>query len=123
MNLQLRFYGESFTVCQLPDVSAVDLSRPLYFLSKTAEEVSLVCPSDCVPANAVKSESGWSMFRIEGQLDFGLIGILAEITSLLAGKGISVFAVSTFNTDYVLVKSDRFTEARSLLEAAGCECI
>ena len=117
--LQLHFYKGEFSVCQLRDLSKLDLSQNLCFLAKTPDELSLVCSSECVPENAIKAEGGWSMFRVEGQLDFGLIGILAKITTLLAENNISVFAVSTFNTDYILVKTAALPAARELLRAEG----
>lgn len=115
----LRFFEEEFAVCRLRDLSGVDLSQPLFFLAKTPDELSLVCPAASVPSNAAKTESGWSMFRINGQLDFALVGILAKITTLLAENGISVFAVSTFDTDYILVKTASLPAARGLLQAEG----
>ena len=119
MNLQLRFFKGEFSVCRLRDLLKLDLSQDLFFLSKTPDELSLVCSSECVPDNAIKVESGWSMFRIEGQLDFGLIGILSKITTLLAENDISVFAVSTFDTDYIMIKTSCLSAARALFEAEG----
>ncbi len=118
-HLQLRFFKGEFSVCRLRDLSKLDLSQNICFFAKTPDELSLVCSSDCVPANAAKTEGGWSMFRVEGQLDFGLIGILAEITALLAENNISVFAVSTFDTDYFLVKTASLPAARELFLAKG----
>ncbi len=117
--LQLHFFKGEFSVCQLRDLSRVDLSQNLCFFAKTPDELSLVCSSECVPANATKTEGGWSMFRIEGQLDFGLVGILSKITALLAENNIPVFAVSTFNTDYILIKSASLPAARELFQAEG----
>jgi hypothetical protein len=119
MTLQLRFFKGEFAVCQLRDLSKLDLSQNLCFLAKTPDELSLVCAADSVPENAIKTEGGWSLFRIEGQLDFGLIGILAKLTTLLAENNISVFAVSTFNTDYILVKTISLAAARELFKDNG----
>ncbi len=117
--MTIKFLDGEFSVCQLRDLSKLDLSQNLCFLAKTPDELSLVCSSECVPENAIKTEGGWSMFRIEGQLDFGLIGILAKITALLAENNISVFAVSTFNTDYILIKTASLPVARELFQAEG----
>lgn len=117
--LRLHFFKGEFSVCQLRDLSKLDLSQNLCFLAKTPDELSLVCSSECVPANATKTEGGWSMFRIEGQLDFGLVGILSKITALLAENNIPVFAVSTFNTDYLLIKTASLPAAREIFQAEG----
>ncbi len=105
----------SFAVCKVADFSEIDLSRDFTFASKTDNECSLVCRSEHVPGNALEVENDWAMIRVKGQLDFGLVGILADITKSLANNDISVFAISTFDTDYILVRSKDLTKAlRSL---------
>ena len=86
---------------------------------KTDEESSLVCRTEDVPDNITDREDGWKAFRIEGVLDFSLIGILAKISALLAENEIGIFVVSTFNTDYILVKSENYAKALNALEKAG----
>ncbi|MEZ4628665.1 MAG: ACT domain-containing protein [Eubacteriales bacterium] len=110
---------QMFSVCKLPDLSGVDLNRPFCFLGVTDEEVSLVCPDDAVPADTLAREDGWRGFRVQGVLDFSLVGILAQISSLLARHGISIFAVSTYNTDYIFTKADVFDRAIAALVEAG----
>jgi len=78
------------------------------FLAKTDDELSLVCESACAPADALAAEPGWKALKISGVLDFGLVGIIAQIASILAAAEISVFVVSTYNTDYILIKSENF---------------
>ncbi len=118
-NLRLRFFKGEYAVCALRDLSRFDLSRDLFFLSKTPDELSLVCAAECVPANAGKVEGGWTLFRVEGVLDFGLIGILSAVTGLLAERDISVCAVSTFNTDYFLIKTHALAAARAVFQEKG----
>ena len=89
------------------------------FTGRTDEEYSLVCRTQEVPFNTVAREDGWKAFRIEGTLDFSLIGILAQIADLLAKENISIFAVSTFNTDYILVKKEREEKALRKLAEQG----
>ena len=72
-----------------------------------------------VPSETIEREDGWRAFRIEGVLDFSLIGILSGLTSLLAEQGIGIFAVSTYNTDYILTKAEHYTRALTVLEDAG----
>ena len=74
-----------------------------------------------MPANALERDDGWMAFRIEGTLDFSLIGILAKISSLLAQNGVGIFAISTFNTDYILTKKENFAKALNALREAGYE--
>jgi len=105
-----------FSVCKIHDTHSVDFTRDFIFLSKTDEEISLVCPSVCVPQDAVAVEAGWKAFRIDGVLDFGLVGVIANITGVLANAGISVFVISTYNTDYVFIKSHDFDTGLALLE-------
>ena len=117
MNLQVL--PQAFTVCQISDVSGVDFSREFVFLSRTDEEFSLVCETGLVPANTLAREDGWRGFRVSGVLEFSLVGILAELSGILAKSGISIFAVSTYNTDYLFTKADVFDRAMAVLSAAG----
>lgn len=117
--MNLKILPQVFTVCQLPDVSGVDFSKEFLFFSKTDEELSLVCETSAVPAIALAREDGWRGFRVGGVLDFSLVGILAEISGILAAQKISIFAVSTYNTDYIFTKTDVFDRAIHVLSAAG----
>ena len=110
-----------FTVCQVPSVPQVLLERDYTFLAKTKDELSLVCPTAHVPEHTLKREDGWRCFYLDGVLDFSLVGILANIATLLSENGISIFALSTFNTDYVLVKQAYFGQALDLLSRNGYE--
>lgn len=107
------------TVCQLASEADIDLSKPFYFIGKTDEELSLVCRTEDTPRDTINREDGWKGFRIEGTLDFSLIGILSKISGILAESGIGIFAVSTFNTDYILVKKENFENALRTLQTAG----
>lgn len=115
--MELKTIEHDFSVCKLND--AADAAGGAFsFLSVTDEEISLVCPSKDVPQSALLRDDGWNAFRIQGVLDFSLIGILAEISGILAERKIGIFAVSTYNTDYIFVKRERFADAlRALVEA------
>ena len=104
-----------FSVCKVADYSGVDLTKPFCFTGTTDEENSLVCPETLVPANTIERDDGWRGFRIKGQLDFSLIGILARISEVLASNEIGIFAISTFNTDYILTKEENFEKAERIL--------
>ena len=117
--MELQKLPQAMTVCKVAAEAELSINGDLVFIGKTDEELSLVCPTDCVPAHTVEREDGWRCFRIRGVLDFSLIGILAKISAILAENRIGIFVVSTFNTDYVLVKAEQFDRAMGLLADAG----
>ncbi len=117
--MELHILEHELTVCKLRDVSAIDLSTPFYFIGRTDEEISLVCRTQDTPEATTHRDDGWRAFRIQGELDFSLIGILSRITGILAESGVGIFAVSTYNTDYVLVKRENFDRAIDSLKCAG----
>lgn len=109
------------TVCKVEDYSQIDINKPFCFTGSTDEELSLVCPTELVPGNTTDRDDGWRAFRIVGTLDFSLIGILARISKVLASNEIGIFAISTYNTDYILVKEDNYEKALNILENSGYE--
>lgn len=117
--MKIKVIGGDFSVCKVKDYSETDIDSEFCFIGRTDEEKSLVCRTENVPKNTEECDSGWKMFRIEGVLEFSLIGILSKISSLLAEKRIGIFAVSTFNTDYVLTKKENFDAALDALSQAG----
>ena len=121
--MQIKKIEQDFTVCKVENYSQVDFENESCFVGKTDEEKSLVCMTGCVPGNVTDREDGWKAFRIQGVLDFSLIGILSKISTLLAENGIGIFAVSTYNTDYILTKEETFGRALAVLAAAGYEVV
>ena len=119
--MKLKRMTAELSVCKLADISRVDFSRELCFLGKTDEEISLVCETEAVPEGVLVRDDGWRALRICGVLDFSLIGILAGISAVLAQAGVGIFAVSTYNTDYILFKEENLPRALAALEAAGYE--
>lgn len=117
--MEIEIINHDFSVCRVTDFNGVNLEDEYCFIGKTDEEKSVVCITGSVPANTVKRDDGWRAFRIKGVLDFSLIGILAKIASLLSDNKISIFAVSTYNTDYILTKAINFDKAISLLKENG----
>ena len=117
--MELKVIDKEFSVCKVSDFSEIDTEKPYIFTGSTDEERSLVCPAEWVPGNTIERNDGWRAFRIEGVLDFSLIGILSKISTCLAENGIGIFAISTFNTDYVLTKENDFSKAIEVLELAG----
>lgn len=117
--MTIKVIEHSFTVCKIDDISNVDFNDEFCFVGKTDEELSLVCRTEKVPDNVIEREDNWKAFRIEGVLDFSLIGILSKISSILAENRIGIFVVSTFNTDYVMVKDENFEKALKALNEKG----
>ena len=112
-----RIDGE-FSVCKLSGACAVDPNADFVFYAKTDREISLVCPVAAVPEGAVR-EDGWRGMRVSGRLDFSLVGVLSGITGTLAACGICVFAVSTYDTDYIFTRACDYEAALDALGAAG----
>ena len=121
--MKIKKIDYDFSICKLQSGATVDLEAKYCFAGKTDEELSLVCITENAPENTIDRDDGWRAFRIDGILDFSLVGILAEISGILADNGIGIFAVSTFNTDYILTKAENYEKALSLLEAEGYEII
>lgn len=117
--MELKRLDYDLTICKVKSVQDIDLSRDFYFIGKTDEELSVVCITANTPENTTERDDGWKGFRIQGVLDFSLIGILSEISGILADNQIGIFAVSTFNTDYVLVKKENFERALDVLASEG----
>jgi len=121
VGLHLRVLPDQLAVCRLDpgsDLPGWFPSDGLRSISWTQEELAIVCAESAVPAD-VESEPGWRAFMVEGPLDFGLTGILLQLAEPLARAGISIFALSTFDTDYVMVKGSALEEAERALVESG----
>lgn len=119
--MRIKFLKSDFSVCKLRDLSRLNLSSGFFFLSKTPDEISLVCFTEEIPDTALSADHGWKAFRVEGILDFNMVGVLSRLTGVLAARGISVFAVSTYDTDYVLIKEGMEEATRAALRESGYE--
>ncbi len=117
--MEIKKIDHDFSVCKVEDYSFVDLDTEYSFIGKTDEEKSLVCLTEDVPPNVTEREDGWRAFRIQGILDFSMIGVLSGISRLLAENGIAVFVISTFNTDYILTRKEDYPKALEVLGNAG----
>lgn len=108
-----------FTVCKVRSVKDINTDSGMFFIGRTDEEISLVCLTEDAPEVTLKREDGWRGFRICGELDFSLTGILSRISSVMAEEKIGIFAVSTYNTDYVFVRQEEIGHALGALGNAG----
>ncbi|MEW4566409.1 ACT domain-containing protein [Tautonia sp. JC769] len=121
--LSLVVHPGEYTVARLgPDAPtpswAVDQPAGLVSLTRTPAELSIVCPTDCVPPE-VRAERGWRLLEVEGPLPFEMTGVLASIADPLAEEGVNIFVISTFETDFILVPDRRFDHAIASLLLAG----
>jgi len=125
--LTLSVLKSIFGICKLDSGSEIPswvYEGSFFSITKTSKELSLVCPESSIPINIpekVRVERGWSCLKVEGPLDFGLTGILAGISRILTDNDISIFAVSTYDTDYILVREKCLKLAVRALEEAGYE--
>jgi hypothetical protein len=123
--LPLSILPYKLAICRLePGADLPDwfFHLPFWSATFTGEEISIIVPEENVPANC-QSENHWSCLKVHGPLDFGLTGILASLTSPLAEAGIPVFALSTFETDYLMIKDSDLEETIAVLRNQGHQII
>ena len=121
VNLVLSVLSETLTIHKLSADFLIPeeiLKSNYYSVSKTENELSVVC-SELIEVQSVQNSKGWKCIKVKGPLDFNLTGILAGISDILAQANISIFAISTFDTDYILVRSQDLSSARNKLRKAG----
>lgn len=121
--MKLKQLKDEFAVCKLESADSVDFNKEYVFLARTDEEISLVCKAADLPDNATHIEAGWKGLKICGILDFGMIGVIAEISNLLAQNKISIFVISTYNTDYIFLKFGYYDHAIRILSENGYKVI
>ena len=121
--MELKVIEYKLTVCKVKNLENINLTSDFFFLARTDQELSLVCKTENTPKNTFEVNDGWRAFRIQGILDFSLIGILSELSKILADNKIGIFAVSTFNTDYILIKEENFNKALKVLKENGYNVI
>lgn len=117
--MKLALLENLFSVCQTEDFSCLSSLPGLFFAAYTGREYSLVCETAHVPAKTLRHQDGWRAFQVAGQLDFSLVGVLAGLSAVLKNAGVSIFAVSTYDTDYLLVRDFQLKTAQTALEDAG----
>ncbi len=123
--LIMKLLADKYGVCRLgsnDDLPKWAKDGEFFSITKTLDELSVVCCENNIPAE-VTCEKDWRILKVEGPLDFALIGILASISTILAQAGISIFAISTYDTDYILVKDKDIENAINALSKEGHEII
>ena len=119
--LVLSVLSETFTIHKFSPKASISeeiLKSNYYSVSKTENELSVVC-SELIEVQSLQSSRGWKCIKVKGPLDFNLTGILAGISDILAQANISIFVISTFDTDYILVRSQDLPSAKTKLRQAG----
>lgn len=119
MTMNLKKVPCELSICKLNSIAGIKLNLDFCFFAKTDDEISLVCKTEDVSFDVITRDDGWCGFYFDEILDFSLIGILSKISAVLAENNIGIFAVSTYNTDYILVKSENFDKAVSVLKSNG----
>lgn len=117
--MRIDILKEEFCICKIKNIDRADAYGDIFFLAKTADEISLVCSKEYAPKEVLSSEGQWRALKVAEQLDFSLVGIIAGITGVLAERGIPVFAASTYDTDYILVKDVYLDKATEALKDSG----
>ena len=121
MEINLTVTDGLYSIIKLPPEAAIPqwaLESAFFSITKTGDELSVVAESGCAP-KGLDADAGWRTLKIEGVLDFSLVGVIAGISSVLAENNISVFVVSTYNTDYILIKKDNLDKAVRALKECG----
>ncbi len=120
-NINLSILPDMYAVCRMPsktDIPMWGTASSFYSVTRTSDELSIVCESKAVPAR-VKAKRNWRIIKVKGPLDFSLTGILASLAVPLANAHISIFVISTFDTDYLLVQDKSLTKALTVLKESG----
>lgn len=117
--MDIELLTDVFCICKYRSTPDLGACAPFLFYAVTDREISLVCKEGDQPDNADAISGGWRAMRIVGTLDFALTGILARIADVLAKQEIPIFAISTYDTDYILVGGDALDRAASALNSAG----
>lgn len=123
--LTLQLLSGKYGVCRLEADASIPSwgqKSPFYSVTRTKDELSIICLENEIPSE-VKCENEWRLLKILGPLDFSLIGILAPISQLMAEQQISIFALSTYDTDYILVREAKVSDAEKALISAGYKVI
>lgn len=123
--LKLEILNNRYGVCKLESGTGIPgwiSGNGFFSITGTPDELSVVCEEELIPED-VQSEKGWRIFKVQGPLDFSLIGIISDISTCLAGAGVSIFAVSTYETDYIMVREQELDQAVTALTEAEYEIL
>lgn len=121
MPYKFKSLKELYAVCRLDSEAKIPhwaVKSGFNSITRTNDELSILCVQDNVPSD-VKCERDWKILKIDSKLDFSMIGVISQISTLLAQNDISIFVVSTFDTDYICIKEENFNKTVKILKKAG----
>jgi uncharacterized protein len=125
VSLRLSVLDDRLAVCRLDpgaEIPAWATAAPFFSVTRTSDELSVICPEARVPAGAA-CERGWRALRFEGPFEFGLVGVLSSVAEPLAQSEVSILAIATYDTDYVLVQESQLDVAVRTLRERGHEVL
>lgn len=117
----LQRIDKDFSICRVAQIDPAILNNDFTFISKTDNELSIICQTEFVPDNCTVLEDDWSCFRIAEDASFEKFGMIAFLTRIIAGEKTGVLVVATFDTDYLFVKKDKFPSVHDTLVKQGCQ--
>lgn len=121
--MDLKMISGEFAICQVKDFSEVDLTKDYVFTAKTKEEYSVICPKEIVPKECIQVEYGWECFRIAEDAAFEKYGMIAFLADVVAKQETGILVVATYDTDYILIKTNKMKQVREALIKEGCKFI
>ncbi len=117
--MKIEFLNYDLVVCKVSSMADIKAQGEFFSVTNTGEEISVICEKKYLDFDYIEANMDWSMFRVVGNLDFSLVGIISKISAILAENKISIFVLSTYNTDYVLIKKECIKDAKRLLSNNG----
>ena len=122
-NMDLQIIKREFSICKVEKVEQDLLNQEFVFVGKTDQEISIICETGLVPREAVQIEHGWSCFRIAEDAAFEKYGMIAFLSEIIAKEKTGILVVATYDTDYILLKKEKFADVKKALELNGCRFI
>jgi uncharacterized protein len=126
MEMELKILIDTYAICKFKpdsDMPEALINYDFFSVTKAQDELSIVCKQSEIIAGEFEINKDWRILKIIGPLDFSLVGIIAEISGLLSKSKISIFTISTYDTDYILVKNKNLEKAVEVLESNGKKII
>lgn len=118
--MDLQIINKQFSIFKTDKADAELLQHEFVFISKTDNELSIICETELVPESAEQVENDWSCFRIAENAAFEKYGMIAFLAKIIAGEKTGILVVATYDTDYILLKKNKFDEVKKALELNGC---
>nr|WP_307992094.1 ACT domain-containing protein [uncultured Niameybacter sp.] len=121
--MDLKQLSQSFSICKVKDFKEVDLNNQFVFVSHTDRECSVICPTEIVPRECIEVEHGWNCFYIAEDAAFSKYGMIAFLADIIAKQKTGILVVATYDTDYILIKEEKWEEVKTALYESGCRFV